>query len=91
MLKKFFKSLGSFPKEAICLSIRGYQIFISPLFAHRGGGCRFYPTCSDYALQAIERFGILKGMVLGLKRIVRCHPWHQGGCDPVPDELNLEI
>lgn len=61
--------------------IRGYQLFISPLLGPR---CRFYPTCSHYALEAIEVHGALKGSWLALKRVLRCHPWHPGGLDPVP-------
>ncbi|AEM46392.1 UPF0161 protein yidD [Acidithiobacillus ferrivorans SS3] len=61
--------------------VRGYQYVISPMFGPR---CRFYPTCSEYACQAIERYGIAKGSWLGIKRISRCHPWHSGGVDPVP-------
>ena len=49
--------------------------------------CRFYPTCSSYALQAIERFGAWKGGILALRRILRCHPFHPGGIDPVPEEF----
>ncbi|MCW8914379.1 MAG: membrane protein insertion efficiency factor YidD [Magnetovibrio sp.] len=61
--------------------VKGYQWFISPVLP---GSCRFYPTCSSYALQAIETHGALKGGWLGLKRIGRCHPWNDGGIDPVP-------
>ncbi|MHB8115701.1 MAG: membrane protein insertion efficiency factor YidD [Acidithiobacillus ferrivorans] len=61
--------------------VRGYQYVISPMLGQR---CRFYPTCSEYACQAIERYGIAKGSWLGIKRISRCHPWHSGGVDPVP-------
>ncbi len=61
--------------------IKGYQWFLSPILP---GSCRFYPTCSSYALQAIETHGALKGGWLGLKRIGRCHPWNDGGYDPVP-------
>ncbi len=61
--------------------IRGYQLFISPLLGPR---CRFYPTCSHYALEAIEVHGPWRGGWLALRRILRCHPWHPGGLDPVP-------
>lgn len=61
--------------------LRGYQYAISPLL---GRSCRFYPSCSDYTVEAIERHGALRGSVLGLKRVMRCHPWHPGGFDPVP-------
>lgn len=61
--------------------IQGYRRFISPLFPPT---CRFQPTCSQYALEAIDCFGVLKGSWLATKRILRCHPWHPGGYDPVP-------
>lgn len=61
--------------------IRGYRLFISPLF---GPSCRFRPTCSQYAIEAIDRFGAVKGSWLATKRILRCHPFHPGGFDPVP-------
>ncbi|MBJ7539151.1 membrane protein insertion efficiency factor YidD [Marinomonas transparens] len=63
------------------LLVRGYQLIISPLL---GNNCRFYPSCSQYMIQAIERFGVIKGVYLGLKRLSKCHPWHEGGMDPVP-------
>lgn len=62
--------------------IRGYQLIISPLL---GSNCRFQPTCSAYMLEAIQRFGPLRGVWLGLRRLSHCHPWHAGGCDPVPE------
>ena len=61
--------------------IMAYQYFLSPVF---GRSCRFYPTCSEYAYQAIQRYGALKGLFLALKRLVRCHPFNAGGVDPVP-------
>nr|WP_164925357.1 membrane protein insertion efficiency factor YidD [Thermanaerovibrio acidaminovorans] len=66
----------------LCLfSIRVYQIFLSPLL---GRNCRFHPTCSQYAFEAISRFGVLRGIWLSAKRLVKCGPWHPGGYDPVP-------
>jgi putative membrane protein insertion efficiency factor len=62
--------------------IRGYQLAISPLF---GPKCRFHPSCSSYAAEAIDRFGAMRGMWLAIKRIGRCHPWNPGGFDPVPN------
>jgi putative membrane protein insertion efficiency factor len=61
--------------------IRGYQRFISPLL---GNNCRYHPTCSHYAFEALERHGAIRGSWLAIKRIARCHPWHEGGYDPVP-------
>jgi uncharacterized protein len=62
--------------------IRGYRMFISPLFPPT---CRFQPTCSMYAMQAIERFGVWRGGWMAIRRILRCHPFHPGGYDPVPE------
>lgn len=70
------------PARLLRLLVRGYQIVISPIL---GPSCRYYPTCSAYALQAVERHGALRGSGLALRRIARCHPWHEGGYDPVPD------
>ena len=63
------------------LPIKMYQILLSPLI---GPSCRFNPTCSHYAIQAITKYGALKGLYLALKRIIRCHPWGESGNDPVP-------
>ena len=63
------------------LPIKIYQILLSPLI---GPSCRFNPTCSNYAIQAISKYGALKGLYLALKRIIRCHPWGESGNDPVP-------
>ncbi len=68
-------------KKLLIGCIRGYKLFISPLFPP---SCRYQPTCSTYAMQAIERFGVIQGGWMAIKRISRCHPFHPGGYDPVP-------
>ncbi|MFV0505023.1 MAG: membrane protein insertion efficiency factor YidD [Lachnospirales bacterium] len=68
-------------KKIFTLFIRGYQKFISPWFPKN---CRFYPTCSTYFIQAIEKYGVIKGSFLGIKRLLRCHPFNPGGYDPLP-------
>ena len=68
-------------KSLLVTLIRGYQRFISPLL---GSNCRFHPTCSHYMLEAVQRYGAVKGLWLGIKRIARCHPFNPGGYDPVP-------
>jgi len=66
-------------KKLIILPIKLYKIFISPFL---GRNCRFYPTCSQYAIDAIEKYGIVKGLFKSLIRICKCHPFHPGGYDP---------
>lgn len=68
-------------KQVVISLIRGYQRFISPLLA---SNCRFQPTCSQYTLEAVDRYGVFKGLWLGARRISRCHPFNPGGYDPVP-------
>ncbi len=68
-------------KHVLIALVRFYQYAISPLVGRR---CRYFPTCSEYTVDAIRKYGALKGGWLGLKRIFRCHPWHPGGYDPVP-------
>lgn len=72
-------------KNTFILLIRFYQKVISPL---KPPTCRFYPTCSHYGLEAIQRFGAIKGGWLTIKRILKCHPFHPGGIDPVPEKRN---
>jgi hypothetical protein len=67
-------------KKVLIFFIDLYRRFVSPI---RHGKCRFYPTCSQYAVQAIERYGAAKGMFMAGKRILKCHPFHPGGYDPV--------
>lgn len=70
-----------FLDNIIVYVIKLYQLLISPLF---GATCRFTPTCSEYSIIAIKKYGIFKGGVLSTKRILKCHPFHPGGDDPVP-------
>ena len=67
-------------KKFCLILIKIYQKFISKFF---GKKCRFYPTCSQYTYEAIEKYGVLKGIFLGIKRILKCHPFHTGGNDPL--------
>jgi len=64
--------------------IKFYKFFISPLL---GSNCRFYPSCSSYSLEALTRHGAIIGSYLTLKRLLKCHPFHQGGIDPVPEKF----
>ena len=68
-------------KPVLLASLRVYRYAISPML---GRNCRFVPSCSEYAMEAVHKYGGLKGGWLGLKRVCRCHPWHPGGVDPVP-------
>lgn len=80
-------------KRLILSSIRWYQRYLSPdtgilkTLWLVDSACRFSPTCSEYTYQAIDRYGILRGSIMGLTRILRCHPWSKGGLDPVPHTL----
>lgn len=73
--------LLALPRQALVATIRGYQKFISPALPP---SCRFYPSCSQYAIEAIARHGALRGSWLAARRLARCHPFHPGGVDPVP-------
>ncbi|MBV8633007.1 MAG: membrane protein insertion efficiency factor YidD [Burkholderiaceae bacterium] len=68
-------------KTVLLWLVRAYQVALSPMF---GPSCRFYPTCSNYAMDAIREHGALKGAMLAAVRLAKCHPWHPGGFDPVP-------
>lgn len=74
-----------FPRRCLRSFIRLYQLAISP---YLGSNCRYYPCCSRYALEAVEQHGAGKGSLLTVRRIARCHPWHEGGYDPVPQALS---
>jgi putative membrane protein insertion efficiency factor len=68
-------------KAVALLLIKGYQATLSPFLGTR---CRFHPSCSSYTYEAIEKHGLVRGMGLGIRRLLRCHPFHGGGIDPVP-------
>lgn len=68
-------------KTVLLAIIRTYQYMLSPMLANR---CRFFPSCSEYTAQALQKHGAYKGTLLGIKRVLRCHPWNPGGFDPVP-------
>ncbi|MFV0555524.1 MAG: membrane protein insertion efficiency factor YidD [Lactovum sp.] len=74
-------------KKILINFVRFYQRFISPILPP---SCRYYPTCSSYMIQAIEKYGALKGTLMGVSRISRCHPFVSGGLDEVPDNFSLK-
>ena len=75
-------------QRLLILFVRTYRLLLSPFLGHH---CRFYPTCSCYAETAITRYGVIKGCWLALKRLLRCHPWHPGGVDPVPEQTKNNL
>ena len=78
------RRLLALPRRALVLAIRGYQKVISPALPP---SCRFYPSCSQYAIEAIARHGALRGSWLAARRLARCHPFHPGGVDPFPEPV----
>ncbi len=74
-------------KALLLILIRGYRYLLSPFLANH---CRFHPNCSSYAEQAICRFGPLRGGWMMVTRLCRCHPWHEGGMDPVPEKTGRD-
>ncbi|MFL2549996.1 MAG: membrane protein insertion efficiency factor YidD [Arenicellales bacterium] len=69
-------------QKILIVFLKGYRYLVSPWF---GQSCRFYPSCSCYAIEAVEKRGVFLGLWFALRRLGRCHPWHPGGYDPVPD------
>ena len=76
--------LSELPRRLLVLLVRGYRLLLKPWL---GSACRFEPTCSQYALDALERHGAAGGTLLTAARLLRCHPWCDGGCDPVPERF----
>ena len=74
------KEINVYLSKVCIYLIRFYQKYIAPL---KGPTCRFYPTCSQYAIEAFKKYGVIKGMFLTIKRILKCHPFHPGGYDPL--------
>lgn len=74
------------PQRLLTGAVRGYRLLLKPWL---GNACRFEPTCSQYALDALQRHGAARGTLLAGGRLLRCHPWCAGGCDPVPDRFAL--
>ncbi|MCA1326173.1 membrane protein insertion efficiency factor YidD [Herbaspirillum sp. alder98] len=75
-------------KTPLLLLLRAYKLGVSPFL---GQNCRFYPSCSDYAAQAVSIHGAFKGSVLAARRLGKCHPWHAGGLDPVPGSVEADL
>jgi uncharacterized protein len=71
------------PKRSVVAAIRLYQRFVSPFL---GSACRFHPSCSTYSIEAVQRYGVIRGLAMGAFRILRCNPFHSGGFDPVYQE-----
>ena len=80
VLKAHEMKISNFPKAVFVGFVKGYQYIISPLLPPT---CRFVPTCSTYTIQAIDKYGVVRGSLMGLGRILRCHPFSRGGYDPV--------
>jgi putative membrane protein insertion efficiency factor len=74
-------------KTLLLMLVRAYQLGVSPFL---GQNCRFYPSCSNYAVEAIREYGAFKGSLLATRRLCKCHPWHPGGLDPVPKKSSSE-
>ena len=82
LLYVLLRAVWNLPRNIIILALKGYRRIISPLY---GQVCRFFPSCSAYALEAVTVHGAVKGSWLALRRLIRCHPWNAGGIDHVPD------
>jgi putative membrane protein insertion efficiency factor len=81
VIARFARAVMRLPRQLVVLLLRGYRAVISPLY---GPTCRFYPSCSEYALIAVDRHGVLRGGRLAAWRLLRCNPWNPGGVDTVP-------
>lgn len=84
-LQRLRRTLAALPQRGLLVLVRGYRLLLRPWV---GNTCRFEPSCSTYALQALQQHGALRGTALTGWRILRCQPWCTGGCDPVPEHFN---
>ena len=80
-MRRALEFVWLFPRNICVLILRGYRAAISPLY---GDVCRYYPSCSSYAMQSIQHYGVFRGIWMGSLRLARCHPWAEGGIDDVP-------
>ena len=85
MFSRILRLILRVPAIILEMIVRGYQVAISPLLI---GGCKFYPSCSEYFIQAVREWGALRGTWLGIRRLARCHPFEIGGIDPVPPRIH---
>ena len=81
-MKQAIRMVQETARVAVLFLLRAYQLLLSPLLGNR---CRFHPSCSQYGMDAVRRFGVIKGIWLAIVRLCKCHPFHPGGVDPVPD------
>jgi len=80
---KILQKINLFIKNTLITSVKAYKKLVSPLLPN---ACRFEPTCSEYMIEALEKHGIICGLYLGIRRVLRCHPWGKSGYDPVPQK-----
>jgi len=78
-----YRIIDRFLCDTLILVLRAYRYFLSPWLGHQ---CRFHPSCSAYAIEALQRHGVVRGTWLTVRRLACCHPWHEGGLDPVPED-----
>ncbi len=89
-MKSSLKFISKIPAEIVCALIRFYKVAISPILHCLGGGCRFFPTCSEYTLLCVKHHGAIKGSIMGICRIIRCNPLCKGGLDFPKKEFSIK-
>jgi putative membrane protein insertion efficiency factor len=86
LIKRILKYISTVIANIFIVFIKVYKLFLSPLLPQ---SCRFYPTCSHYSMEAFKRHGAISGLYLTIRRVLRCHPFNDGGFDPVPEQFQL--